>query len=240
VTDCTARPYVVLSCSLSLDGYLDDASADRLVLSNSADLDRVDQVRAGCDAIMVGAGTVRSDNPRLLVRSAVRRRARQARGLPSTPTKITVTSRGALDAGAPFFTTGDCDKLVFCPSRTASRIRGALAPVATVVDAGRAVTMRSVVADLHERGVRRLMVEGGSRVHTQFLTEGLADELQLAVAPFFVGDSSAPRFVGDGRFPWDGRRRAELADVRSVGDVVVLRYALSERFRTAREPLHAS
>ena len=65
------RPYVLLSCSLSLDGYLDNASQRRLVLSNAADLDRVDEVRAGCDAILVGAATVRADNPRLLVRQPV-------------------------------------------------------------------------------------------------------------------------------------------------------------------------
>jgi 5-amino-6-(5-phosphoribosylamino)uracil reductase len=75
------------------------------------------------------------------------------------------------------------------------------------------------------------MVEGGGQVHTQFLTEGLADELQLVVAPFFVGDSRAPRFVRDGRFPWNPDRRATLSEVRQIGDVVLLRYALSPRFQ---------
>jgi 5-amino-6-(5-phosphoribosylamino)uracil reductase len=68
-------------------------------------------------------------------------------------------------------------------------------------------------------------------VHTQFLTDDLADELQLVVAPLFLGDSSATRFVRDGRFPWNAGQRARLADVRQVGDVVLLRYALSARFR---------
>jgi 5-amino-6-(5-phosphoribosylamino)uracil reductase len=76
------------------------------------------------------------------------------------------------------------------------------------------------------------MVEGGGKVHTQFLTDNLADELQLVVAPFFVGDSRAPRFVRDGSFPWNPDRRATLAEVRQIGDVVLLRYALSPRFGT--------
>ena len=75
------------------------------------------------------------------------------------------------------------------------------------------------------------MVEGGGTVLTQFLTAGLVDELQLVVAPLFVGDSRAPRLVGDGPFPWNAHRRACLAGVRQIGDVVLLRYALSERFR---------
>jgi 5-amino-6-(5-phosphoribosylamino)uracil reductase len=77
------------------------------------------------------------------------------------------------------------------------------------------------------------MVEGGGIVHTQFLTADLADELQLVVAPFFVGDSRAPRFVGDGKFPWGPANRAELASVQQIGDVVLLRYALSDRFGAA-------
>jgi 5-amino-6-(5-phosphoribosylamino)uracil reductase len=76
------------------------------------------------------------------------------------------------------------------------------------------------------------MVEGGGMVHTQFLTAGLADELHLVVAPLFVGDSRAPRFVGDGRFPWTSDRRAVLAEVRPIDDVVLLRYALSPRFHS--------
>jgi len=68
-----ARPYVLLSCATSADGYLDDASPRRLILSGPADLDRVDEVRAGCDAILVGAGTIRADDPRLLVRDPRRR-----------------------------------------------------------------------------------------------------------------------------------------------------------------------
>ncbi len=74
------------------------------------------------------------------------------------------------------------------------------------------------------------MVEGGSGVHTEFLTAGLADELHLVIAPFFVGDHRAPRFVGDGAFPWTTERRARLVRAEQMGDVVLLRYALSDRF----------
>jgi 5-amino-6-(5-phosphoribosylamino)uracil reductase len=217
------RPYTLLSCGMSIDGYLGSASPRRLALSNDADFDRVDAVRASCDAIMVGAGTVRNDNPRLLVRSQTRRDERTARGLAPSPIKVTVTD---------FFTTGDAEKLVYCASPRVADARARLGPVATVVDAGRPVEMRTISEDLGARGVQRLMVEGGGKVHTQFLADNLADELQLVVAPFFIGDSRATRFVSDGRFPWNPDRRATLAGVRQIGDVVLLRYALSPRFRT--------
>lgn len=224
------RPYTLLSCGMSLDGYLDSPTDQRLALSNDADFDRVDSVRATCDAILVGAATVRNDNPRLLVRSPDRRARRVACGLPASPAKVTVTARADLDPDAAFFSCGDSEKLVYCASPALESARDRLGCVAGVVDAGDPVDLCRVSEDLYARGVRRLMVEGGGTVHTQFLTADLADELHLVVAPFFVGDSRARRFVSDGRFPWNPDRRATLAEVRQIGDVVLLRYALSTRF----------
>lgn len=106
----TSRPYVLLSCAASIDGYIDDATGSRLLLSNDADFDR------------------------------------------------------------------------------------------------------------------------GGTMHTQFLAAGLADELHLVIAPFFVGDAQAPRFVHDGTFPWNPRHRARLAEVTQIEDVVLLRSALSDRY----------
>lgn len=221
------RPYVLLSCGTSIDGCLDDLSAQRLILSNDADFDRVDEARAGCDAVLVGAGTVRRDNPRLLVRSAARRAARVARGLPACPVKVTLTVRGVLDPNALFFALGDVEKLVYCAAPALAETRARLDGVATVVDAGDPVDLPRLLADLYRRGVRRLMVEGGETVHTQFLAAGLVDEVQLAVAPFFVGEARAPRFVGSGRLPRRPGQRAALAEVRQIGDVVLLRYTFS-------------
>jgi len=224
------RPYTLLSCSVSLDGYLGDHTP-RLALSNEADFDRVDEVRASCDAIMVGAVTVRTDNPRLIVRSPARRDDRTARGLPSSPMKVTVTETVNLDARSNFFTTGETEKIVYTSSSRVAGARARLGPVGTIVDGGPRVRMRWLSEDLADRGVERLMVEGGGVVHTQFLADDLVDELQLVVAPLFIGDSSAPRFVTDGRFPWNAGRRAAVAEVRQIGDVVLLRYALSPRFQ---------
>jgi len=232
------RPYTLLSCGMSIDGYLDSPGVRRLQLSNAADFDRVDAVRAWSDAILVGAATVRNDDPRLLVRSSARREERREHGLPPSPAKVTLTRRGGITPTAQFFTCGDTDKYVYCPSDAAGPTRRRLGPVATVVDAGPGedVELTRVVEDLSARGVERLMVEGGGVVLTQFLTADLADELHLVVAPLFVGDSRAARVVGDGRFPWTPERRAELVEVRQIGDVVLLRYALSSRFGAEPSP----
>jgi 5-amino-6-(5-phosphoribosylamino)uracil reductase len=214
---------------MSLDGYLDDSSDDRLVLSGPADLDRVDQLRADSDAILVGAATVRNDNPRLLVRDRDRVARRVADGRPPGPVRVTVTALAKLDPEADFFTAGGVESLVYCASDTVAAAEDALGPVATVVDCGTPVRMERLVADLHARGVRRLLVEGGGSVLSQFLAAGLADELHVAVAPFFVGDGAARRFVDDGAYPWTDARRARLVETTMLDDVALLRYALSDR-----------
>jgi 5-amino-6-(5-phosphoribosylamino)uracil reductase len=241
----TGRPYVVLSCAMSLDGCLDGTGEDRLVLSGAADLDRVDAERAAADAILVGAGTIRRDDPRLLVRSARRQAERAARGRPSQPAGITVTVSGDLDPAARFFTrdageggagdggAGDggaaARRIVYAATPVLPKLGDQLGGLAEVVDGGDPPQLTAILADLAGRGVHRLMVEGGASLGTQFLTGGLVDELQLVIAPFFVGDPAAPRFAGPGRYPASPGRPLHLVEARPVGEVVLLRYRPDDR-----------
>ena len=229
------RPYVLLSAAVSADGYLDDASDQRLVLSDAADLDRVDEVRAGCDAILVGAQTVRRDNPRLRIRSAARERARLAAGRPAWPARVTITGGGGLDPAARFFAADGISRLVYAPESAAAAVAEQLGAVAEVTGCGDPLSLPGVLADLARRGVARLMVEGGARVLAQFLAAGLADELQLAIAPVLVADPGAPRLLAPGApgFPAalrsaDWPRRLQLAGVGRAGRMAVLRYELNE------------
>jgi 5-amino-6-(5-phosphoribosylamino)uracil reductase len=225
---CVAnRPYVVLSVAASIDGYIDDTTDQRLLLSNDEDFDRVDEVRASVDAILVGANTIRRDDPRLLVRSPDRRVRRTAKGLTESPIKVTITATGNLDPSSKFFTTGDVDKIVYTsePGKTTSAIGAS----AITVDAGDPVDLGFLLDDLGRRGLTRLMVEGGTTLHTQFLANDLADELHLVVAPFFVGDTNAPAFVSPGTFPHNRSNRMRLGSVEQIGDVVLLRYLLKGR-----------
>jgi 5-amino-6-(5-phosphoribosylamino)uracil reductase len=204
---------------MSVDGYIDDTGPDRLILSGPADLDRVDELRAGVDAILVGATTVRRDDPALLVRSAARRSARSAGGLPDSPRRVVLTATGDLDPGRRLWFAGD-PPLVYCPDPVVPRLSTVLRGRAEVVGTGAAVPLPAVLADLAGRGIGRLLVEGGESVHTQFLAAGLVDEIQLVVAPVLVGERGGPRFVGAGRFP---PARMRVAQVRQVGDVALIR-----------------
>lgn len=224
---------------MSLDGCIDDSSGTRLMLSNEADLDQVDALRAACDAILVGARTIRRDNPRLLVRSDARRQRRLADGRPASPVKVTLTSTGDLDPAALFFTAtaetavAASAALVYATPAGAERAGRRIGGAAEIVRAGDPVDLGLLLADLGSRGIGRLMVEGGSSVLAQFLAAGLADELRLAIAPFFVADPAAPRITAGAagrRQPGQHGRPARLAQITRLGDLAVLRYAMSDRF----------
>jgi len=220
------RPYVLLSCAMSIDGCLDAPGPQRLILSGDADLDRVDEERAEADAIMVGAATIRRDNPRLLIRSAARRAARITRDLPEHPTRVTLTASGDLDPGARFFAPASAGAVVYCAAPKAPKLQSRLNELAQVIPVPPPVGLAAILADLSRRGVHRLLVEGGARLGREFLAAGLVDELALAIAPFFVGAAAAPRFAGPAVYPHDPGRPMHLAEVRQLDEIVLLRYLL--------------
>lgn len=156
------RPYVLLSAAVSIDGHLDTRPGeDRLLLSNKQDFERVDSVRASVDAILVGAGTLRADNPRLLVNSEERRASRIAAGKPEYPLKVTITGTGDLDPGWKFWHHGG-DKLVLAVGNDATaKARANLGDLATVQSVPEEAvwpTALDILGD--EYAVKRLMVEG--------------------------------------------------------------------------------
>jgi 5-amino-6-(5-phosphoribosylamino)uracil reductase len=223
------RPYTLLSCAVSIDGYLDDASPDRLILSGPEDLDEVDALRAAADAILVGAGTVRADNPRLLVRDPARVAAREAAGKPPHPLRVTMTATCDLDQKARFF-TGPGTPLVYVASPAAAAAAEKFKGRAAVIDAGADPSLSSVLQNLYlERSVATVLIEGGARILRDALAGGLADELRLAIAPFFVADPAAPRFGLPAAYPQTAAHPMTLLSVRRVGDVAVHLYSIDRR-----------
>ncbi|SDC59133.1 5-amino-6-(5-phosphoribosylamino)uracil reductase [Streptomyces sp. LaPpAH-199] len=230
------RPYVLLSAAVSIDGHLDTRPGEaRLMLSNKEDFDRVDSVRASVDAILLGAATLRADNPRLLVNSEDRRASRIAAGQPEYPLKVTITGTGDLDPNWKFWHHGG-DKLVLAVGDTAAAKAhsnlGDLATVQSIPAKGTWPAVLDVLGDVY--AVKRLMVEGGGTIHTQLLEAGIADELQLVIAPLLVGQPDAVRMLGSANYPGGPTSRLRLLEARQIGDVVLLRYAPKDTSTEAR------
>jgi 5-amino-6-(5-phosphoribosylamino)uracil reductase len=222
-------PRVILKSAMSIDGYIDDCSSERLLLSNEADFDRVDQVRSQCDAILVGAGTIRTDNPSLLVKSQGRQQERIERGLPAQPTKVTITSTGLIPKNSKFFTSGEGRKVIFCPESAARKLADELGTVATIeILICADLSPHNVLNELAEKGIKTLLIEGGTRIATSFLAANAVDEFQVSIAPFFVGEEGAPRLSHSHLFPHNKKNPMHLHNVERLGNVVLLTYLRSD------------
>lgn len=170
---------ITLSAAVTANGYLDDTTPRRLMISTPEDWAAVHALRAQHDAILVGAETLRRDDPALVLRDPQLRRKRSERGLRPDPAKVTLTESGRLSPDLRFFTQGDADRYVF-----STRELPELSDVSTVISsAGEPLTARFVVTELEKRGIERLFIEGGSRILQMFLSEGMADSLRLALNP---------------------------------------------------------
>lgn len=208
---------ITLSAATTADGYLDDNTPRRLMISTPEDWADVCRLRTQCDAILVGAETLRRDNPALLLRDEAARLHRRTQGLRPDITKVTLTATGDLHPSMRFFTEGDADKIVFSP-----RPLPELEQVATVIVADAPLTPRYVVTELEKRGIGHLLVEGGAQILDSFIGEGVADELRLAVNPLMTLGSGR----GGAHFVFSPLETVKR-EVVNLGGMEVTHYTLS-------------
>ena len=161
---------VYASVALSGDGYMDDRSPRRLILSTPADWRDVMRLRAWADAILVGAETVRRDDPSLTVRDEAFRRERLAANRPADPAKVTLSRSLRLAPASNFFTAGSGARIVFTDNAAASPLETA-AEIVRIPD----LSAARILTELEKRGFERLLVEGGPRTLGLFFAEGLVD-----------------------------------------------------------------
>jgi 2,5-diamino-6-(ribosylamino)-4(3H)-pyrimidinone 5'-phosphate reductase len=222
--------------AMTADGKIDTVARSGARISGAADTVRVDRLRAGADAILVGGHTLLSEDPRLTVHDPELVAARVRDGRPPQPAKVGVISHIALSGPHALrpqggFLGGGGRVFLCTTTRTAAATVGALERRgAQVVVAGdQRVDLEAALAALAARGVERLMVEGGSTIAAALYESGLVDELQLAVAPLLFGGETAPTPLGGPGWSRDEARQLLLEDAspNEDGDVIL-------RYRSAR------
>lgn len=187
------RPLVTLNAAMSLDGRIAAQGGRTLVLSDEEDLRRVHRLRAGHDAILVGIGTVLADDPALVIK-----RDLCAEG--DDPVRVVLDSRHRTPAAARI-ASGSPPTILYCADPEVKRVEvlkslHGLDVVVCPPNEEGLVSLDAALQDLRRRGIRSVLVEGGSRVIASFLREHLVDRLSLFVAPVLIGEG-APSLVAD-------------------------------------------
>jgi 2,5-diamino-6-(ribosylamino)-4(3H)-pyrimidinone 5'-phosphate reductase len=187
------RPYVIVNVAVSADGKLSTRERRQVKISGKDDFDRVDELKAGCDAIMVGIGTVLADDPSLTVKSDARIDARVMNGKPEHPVRIVIDSKGRTPPDAKILHKGPGLRIIAVSDMASEGDVTALKQHAKVIHAGgEFVDLLILLEKLHEMGINRLMVEGGGTLIWGLLSAGLVDELLVFVGNIIIGGKDAP------------------------------------------------
>lgn len=217
------RPYVILNAAMTLDGKIATATGSSNI-SGKEDLERVHEIRKECDGIMVGIGTVLADDPRLTVHKIDAKPE-------DNPVRVVVDSRCRTPLDARII-NDDAQTVIAVANEYKDEIKSsgkydALKGkgVKIFFSGSNRVDLVSLMSYLHEEGIEKLMLEGGSTLNFSMIKAGLIDEISICIAPMVVGGVNAKTFFdGEGFDLMDEAVRLELTDSYTLGKDLILKY----------------
>lgn len=213
------RPYVIINCAMSADGKIASPAGKQIRISNEEDIKRMYNLRNNSDAVLVGIGTIFSDNPKLTVKDGYVEN-------PKNPIRIILdahcrTKPNALavddKAKTLIFANGACDR-VYGPN---------VEIVECGVDENSLINLEEMLEKLLEYGVNNLMVEGGSTVIWNFLKHGFFDDLFVYIGPMIIGGKYTPSMAdGEGIARDEDIVNLEVVEVSKLSDGILVHYRL--------------
>ncbi|MHC1577961.1 MAG: dihydrofolate reductase family protein [Candidatus Methanospirareceae archaeon] len=254
------RPFVFINAATSADGKISTVERRQTRISGKEDFERVDSLRAGSDAIMVGVGTVLADDPSLTVKAGARRAARARAGKDANPLRVVVDSRARTPPNAEVLCKGEGRRIIavselanadgervaelgkraevlVCGGSGAAESGAAESGAAESGAAGGGgggrggggrggkVDLGKLLARLRQRGVERLLVEGGATLNWSLISQGLVDEIFVYVGNLILGGEDAPTLVdGAGFVAGAGVVKLELLSAERLGEGVLLKW----------------
>ncbi|MDE2846157.1 MAG: dihydrofolate reductase family protein [Gemmatimonadota bacterium] len=219
------RPYILLNYALSLDGKLSTEQRDPVRFTSRVDRGLMDEIRADADAVLIGAGTLRAEDPPVRIKSARRREERRRKGKSPHPVSVILSRSMRLPGAGRYWEDGQVERIIATTEQAKDEQVLPFQDLAEVIRVGRTtVDLHELCRMLSGRGIGRLLVEGGGEVNMAFWEAGLVDEVYLTLCPVVIGGSTAPTAADGKGFASDRFRRLRLIESRRVGQELFLRY----------------
>jgi len=227
------RPFIFINVAMTADGKIDTFQRRGAAISSQRDKQRVDQLRAEADAVMVGGRTLLAEDPKLTVKSDALREERVKRGLTPNPVKVGIVSEIKDESLSKFLQEGNARVVIFTTERTSkdkiASFRSQNVDV-FVHDGGR-VDLKQAMQTLKEIGIERLMVEGGATLNFEMIKLGLVDEISMYVAPMIFGGEDAPTMAAGSGFERNAAVPLKLIRTEQWDDGgVVLFYQVEKKY----------
>ena len=231
------RPFVFVNLAMSADGKLSTRERRQVKISGPADFERVDVLKAGADAILVGIGTVLADDPSLTVKSSERKAARRARGLSENPVRIVLDSNARTPPDADILHKGPGRRIIAVAASAPKERLDVLRPFADIiVTKGERVNLPELFARLKAEGIATLMVEGGGSIIWSLFRDGLVDECYTCIGNIIIGGADAPTPAdGEGFLQEDAFPRLRCIGMESIDDAVLLRWQVLPKANLTEE-----
>ncbi len=210
------RPYIIINCAMSIDGKIAMPDGKQARISSEEDMARVHKLRSEVDAVLVGIGTILSDNPKLTVKKEYVKKARN-------PTRVILDSHFRTPENAEVMQPNAKTIIV----TTEKEYRHGLLEVIKCGEGDR-VDIEKLMEILYERGIKKLLVEGGSTVIWEFLNRGLFDELNVYIAPFVIGGNAPTMAGGEGINSIENAIKLNLFAIERYGEGIVLKFTPSQ------------
>ncbi len=232
VLDKGVRPFITLNIAESVDGKIAPIGGGKVNFGGAEDRQQMEILRAEADGVVIGCGTLLTEDPPLLIRDkSIQARRVEQKGAPHPRNIAICSSLPSQLESMLFFRNPETEKIVFTTEKTPAQIREtakrfAQVEVVSVNENGR-VNLREVVERLHRIGVQKLLLEGGGELNFSMLQAGLVDEIYLTVCPFIFGGRTAPGSVGGEGFPFDKVCKLQLISHRAgQNGRIFLRYTV--------------
>jgi 2,5-diamino-6-(ribosylamino)-4(3H)-pyrimidinone 5'-phosphate reductase len=222
------RPFVYLNMAMTADGKITSASREYPKFTSALDRKTMDRLRAEADALVVGAGTLRADDPPLHVRDAEMQAYRRSLGKPPGLLNVVVSASLSLDPDSRFFSDAHAaGRIVATVEEAPPQRLAALDGKAEVWKVGSgSVDLSELLRRLRARGVERLLLEGGGETNWAFVRDDLVDELFITVGPALLGGRDAPTLCEGTGLRMAERRRLRLVSTEVAGDEIYTRWAV--------------